>query len=93
MGIVMLTITDDNLPKLAGSPSHIVSRTSPRAHARAYGPNVSDEALIEAIAQDDRRAMALLYGRHNVRVYRFILRMTGDATLAEDIVSEVFLKV
>jgi RNA polymerase sigma-70 factor, ECF subfamily len=93
MGIVMFTITEANLPKLAGSSSHIVSRKLPRALAPACGRNVSDEALIEAIAQDDRSAMALLYGRHNVRVYRFILRMTGDATLAEDLVSEVFLEV
>lgn len=93
MGIVMFTITEANLPKLAGSPSNIASRTFPRALALAFGPNVSDEGLIEAIAQGDRHAMGLLYGRHSVRVYRFILRMTGDATVAEDLVSEVFLEV
>jgi RNA polymerase sigma-70 factor (ECF subfamily) len=53
----------------------------------------SDEALIEAIGRGDRHAMALLYGRHHVQVYRFALRIIGDATLAEDIVSEVFLDV
>ena len=37
--------------------------------------------------------MALLYGRHHVRVYRFALRITGDASSAEDVVSEVFLQV
>jgi len=37
--------------------------------------------------------MELLYSRHNLRVYRFSLRITGNATLAEDIVSEVFLEV
>jgi RNA polymerase sigma-70 factor (ECF subfamily) len=57
------------------------------------GTDASDEALIEAIGRRDRHAMALLYGRHHVRVYRFALRVTGDATLAEDIVSEVFLDV
>src|SRR5262245_229450 len=37
--------------------------------------------------------MALLYTRHNVRLYRFILRLTGNAATAEDLVSEVFLDV
>jgi RNA polymerase sigma-70 factor (ECF subfamily) len=37
--------------------------------------------------------MQVLYGRHNVRVYRFIVRLTGNTTLAEDLVSEVFLDV
>ncbi len=57
------------------------------------GTDASDEALIEAIGRRDRHAMALLYGRHHVRVYRFALRVTGDATLAEDVVSDVFLDV
>jgi RNA polymerase sigma-70 factor (ECF subfamily) len=34
-----------------------------------------------------------LYARHNVRVYRFIARMVGDAGRAEDLVSEVFIDV
>jgi RNA polymerase sigma-70 factor (ECF subfamily) len=51
----------------------------------------SDQALIKAIADGDKHAMRALYARHNVRVYRFILRLTNDASLAEDLVSEVFL--
>src|SRR5262249_30018264 len=53
----------------------------------------SDEALIAAIAEGDKRAMELLFLRHNVRTYRFIARITGNAALSEDIVSEVFLDV
>src|ERR1700738_1055440 len=53
----------------------------------------SDEALIALIADGDKRAMQVLYARHNVRVYRFILRLTGNQSLAEDLVSEVFLDV
>lgn len=55
--------------------------------------DTSDEALIAAIAEGDRRAMHALYVRHNVRVYRFTLRLAADAALAEDIVSDVFLDV
>src|ERR1700753_2003749 len=53
----------------------------------------SDEMLLESIAQGDRNAMHILYSRHNVRVYRFILRMVRDVTTAEDLVSQVFLDV
>ena len=89
----MFTLTTSNFSNLAGSPRNIAPPTFPRALAIAFRSNVSDEALIAAIAQGDRHAMELLYGRHNVRVYRFILRMTGDAASAEDLVSEVFLEV
>jgi RNA polymerase sigma-70 factor (ECF subfamily) len=37
--------------------------------------------------------MHVLYVRHSVRVYRFVLRLTNDSTLAEDLVSEVFIDV
>ena len=57
------------------------------------GQRTSDEALISAIAAGDRHAMHVLYVRHNVRVYRFVLRLTNHSTLAEDLVSEVFIDV
>jgi RNA polymerase sigma-70 factor (ECF subfamily) len=49
--------------------------------------------LIRAIAANDRDAMHVLYVRHSVRVYRFVLRLTNDSSLAEDLVSEVFVDV
>jgi RNA polymerase sigma-70 factor (ECF subfamily) len=49
--------------------------------------------LISAIAGSDRDAMHVLYVRHSVRVYRFVLRLTNDSSLAEDLVSEVFIDV
>src|SRR5213080_3974308 len=60
---------------------------------RAPIQDTSDEALISLIADGDKRAMQVLYARHNVRVYRFILRLAGNQSLAEDLVSEVFLDV
>jgi RNA polymerase sigma-70 factor (ECF subfamily) len=53
----------------------------------------SDDMLLESIADGNRTAMHMLYCRHNVRVYRFILRIVRDATTAEDLVSQVFLDV
>jgi RNA polymerase sigma-70 factor (ECF subfamily) len=37
--------------------------------------------------------MQVLFGRHQVKVYRFLVRMTGDAAKADDLVSEVFFEV
>jgi RNA polymerase sigma-70 factor (ECF subfamily) len=53
----------------------------------------SDLVLIKAVAGGDRGAMHALYARHNVKVYRFTLRLIKDASLAEDLVSDVFLDV
>jgi RNA polymerase sigma-70 factor (ECF subfamily) len=52
-----------------------------------------DKTLLESIAAGDKFAMQVLFQRHNVRVYRFVLRLIGNASLAEEIVSEVFLEV
>jgi RNA polymerase sigma-70 factor (ECF subfamily) len=53
----------------------------------------ADEALIAAIAVGDSSAMQRLYNRHRVRVFRFAVRLVGDATSAEDVVSEAFIEV
>src|SRR2546428_11747068 len=53
----------------------------------------SDEALIGRIAGGDKLAMQVLFARHHVRVYRFVLRLVRDQTIAEDLISEVFLDV
>jgi len=49
--------------------------------------------LIEQIACGDQLAMRTLFVRHRLRVYRFVLRMVRDETLAEDLLSDVFLDV
>lgn len=53
----------------------------------------SDDVLIGRIAQGDRSAMQVLYGRHHVRVFRFGLRLVRNEQVAEDLISEVFLDV
>ena len=53
----------------------------------------SDEVLIRRIAQGDRLAMQVLFARHHVRVYRFVLRLVRNEATAEDLISEVFLDV
>jgi RNA polymerase sigma-70 factor, ECF subfamily len=53
----------------------------------------SDEVLIGRIANGDRLAMQVLFARHHIRVYRFMLRMVRNEATAEDLISEVFLDV
>ena len=37
--------------------------------------------------------MQVLFARHQVKVYRFVLRLVGNPSTAEDLISEVFLDV
>jgi RNA polymerase sigma-70 factor (ECF subfamily) len=53
----------------------------------------SDEALIKRIAAGDKLAMQVLFARHQVRVYRFILRLVRNQSVAEELIGEVFLDV
>jgi RNA polymerase sigma-70 factor, ECF subfamily len=53
----------------------------------------TDEKLIGRIARADQLAMRTLFVRHQLRVYRFVLRIVKDETLAEDLLSDVFLDV
>ncbi len=52
-----------------------------------------DAVLIGRIARGDRLAMQVLYGRHHVRAYRFVLGLVRDPATAEDVISEVFFDV
>ena len=53
----------------------------------------SDEELIGRIASGDRLAMQVLFARHHVRVFRFVVRLVRNESTAEDLISEVFLDV
>jgi RNA polymerase sigma-70 factor, ECF subfamily len=71
-----------------------LSRDYPiRAEQLSANPATSDEVLIGRIANGDRLAMQVLFARHHVRVYRFVLRLVRDEAAAEDLISEVFLDV
>jgi RNA polymerase sigma-70 factor (ECF subfamily) len=52
-----------------------------------------DDVLIGRIAGGDRLAMQVLFGRHHVRLYRFLLGLVRNEAAAEDLMSEVFLDV
>ena len=66
--------------------------TSRKWAAAAY-ENSSDKTLIRRIATGDQSAMRAIFARYRVRVYRWLLRLIDDESLAEDLLSEVFLDV
>jgi RNA polymerase sigma-70 factor (ECF subfamily) len=70
------------------------------AQPKALGTNPAvaakqrdDADLLERIVAGDKLAMKVLYARHHVQTYRFLLRLVGDEAHAEDLVSEVFFDV
>src|SRR2546430_1708342 len=62
------------------------------ARAAATEP-FSDEVLIRRIANGDHLAMRTLFARHRLAIYRWLRRLVGDQTLADDLLSDVFLDV
>ena len=50
-----------------------------------------DDVLLRRAAKGDEEAFTLLYRRHQASMYRFALRMTGNAWAAEEIVQDVFM--
>jgi RNA polymerase sigma-70 factor, ECF subfamily len=70
-------------PAVAGVP----------AIAATAGETSSDETLVERIAAGNKLAMQALFARHRTSVYRWLLRFVSNETLAEDLLSEVFLGV
>ena len=54
---------------------------------------VSDEQLIQWVADGDASCLGTLFERHYRGVYRYCLQMTRSASISEDLVQEVFLKV
>ena len=60
---------------------------------RAVDQDAADRALIGAAAKGDRKSLEHLFTRHNVRVFRFLMRLVGNRATAEELLNEVFLEV
>jgi RNA polymerase sigma-70 factor, ECF subfamily len=50
-----------------------------------------DDVLLRRAAKGDEESFTLLYRRHQAPLYRFALRMTGNAWAAEEVVQDVFM--
>ena len=66
-----------------------------RNSASAFRPDdsLTDEALIDRIAQGDQSALRVLIDRHQARISRYVFRFVSDASLVEDVIAETFFAV
>lgn len=55
------------------------------------GAHLSDEELLRLMLAGDGGAFEALYDRRQGGVYRFALRMSGSAEIAEDVTQDVFI--
>jgi DNA-directed RNA polymerase specialized sigma24 family protein len=53
----------------------------------------TDNSLMRLVQAGDTAQLALLFERHHVALFRYLLHLTGDRMLSEDLVQEVFLRV
>jgi RNA polymerase sigma-70 factor (ECF subfamily) len=52
-----------------------------------------DVELIRRTAHGDETALRALFAAHQARVFRFTMRLVGNAAVAEEVTNEVFLEV
>ena len=61
-------------------------------HGERSRHDTLDVSLLESVINGDEAALRVLFTRHNVRIYRFVLQLTGNRSIAEEIVRDVFLE-
>jgi RNA polymerase sigma-70 factor, ECF subfamily len=76
---------------MAGALALTRSFALPHIGPAQEGP--SDKTLLQSIAAGDQPALKLLFARHNLRIFRFLMRLVDGEATAEDLVSEVFFEV
>jgi RNA polymerase sigma-70 factor (ECF subfamily) len=54
-------------------------------------PDTPDAVLVQAVAAGSEPALAALYDRHARLVFQIALRVTGDRSVAEEVVQDTFL--
>src|SRR5579872_4584854 len=55
--------------------------------------HVTDESLMQAAQGGDLDALGELFERHHRPVFQFLSRTTGDVSVAEDLVQDVFMRI
>jgi RNA polymerase sigma factor (sigma-70 family) len=53
----------------------------------------TDSALMELVQAGDTAQLALIFERHHVALFRYLLHMTRNRAVSEDLVQEVFFRV
>ena len=53
----------------------------------------SDNSLMEQVRDGHVERLAVLFERYHVMLYNFFIRLTGNTSVSEDLVQEVFIRV
>lgn len=64
-----------------------------RVHANKNVQTMTDEMLIRRAQAGDSSAVVTLYERYKQRIYQYLYYRLGEAYLAEDLTTEVFIRV
>jgi len=77
-----------------GVPVRINSEGSPLpAHVEAAPERLSDEILVSQVAQGNSDALETLYDRYASIILGLSFKVTGDRSMAEDVLQETFWRV
>src|SRR5437879_12266827 len=68
-------------------------RRAEALHLRRMRREASDEELMLRYGKGDARAFELLYSRHRLPLYRFLLRQLGNAESAEELFQDLWMRV
>jgi RNA polymerase sigma factor (sigma-70 family) len=53
----------------------------------------TDSFVMQLVQTGDTARLAILFERHHAGLFRYLLHLTGDQALSEDLVQDVFLRV
>jgi RNA polymerase sigma-70 factor (ECF subfamily) len=68
--------------------------TSPDLHSEPASSGAPDDlALLRRVAEGDRDAFRRLYSHYHRRLHRFLMRLTRDRQLAEEVINDTMLVV
>ena len=85
---------DGRDPMLGLSASDASERGKPRAEAPVRPPATpSDEELLGRVGLGDKEALAVLFDRHKEALFRYLRGQVGEASMAEDLLQETFLRI
>lgn len=88
------TVTRSGIPGHNDGSVATATATDPPRTAREAGvPDMTDEALLEAVAAGDREAMRDLVERYRGELLNFLTRFLGSRAAGEDVFQEAFLQV
>jgi RNA polymerase sigma-70 factor (ECF subfamily) len=55
------------------------------------GPDLAEDGLLRRMQSGDEEAFVLLYRSKHPAIYRYVLHMTGNSAVAEDVTQEAFM--